>query len=207
MRAERIARINLLLGRPGGASMQELIDDLEVSRATINRDIEYLRDRMNTPISWDRTTRSYRIEQGTWQEPTRMVPGMWLSPAQAYAYLTLHNMVEKIAPQLLGPFIEPLRGTLKTLLCETEFPMYGLDRKIQIEMPPMPDLDDRSFGELIDALLHEAPVRIETRDGSIHSGVPTRLRIAGSQWSLELASTDGGGSQVLDVAGIVDATR
>lgn len=204
--AQRIARINLLLSRPRGASMEELVKDLEVSRATVKRDIAYMRDQMNAPILWDRQQRSYRLKQGVaYAGPTYMVPGLWLSPAQAYAYLTLHNMVEKIAPSLLGPFIDPLRGTLKTLLCEADFPMYGLNRKIHIEMPPMPDLDDRSFSELVDALLHDAPVIIETRTGEILRGIPRRLDIAGSHWTLSIETESGKGCK-LDVAELVDIT-
>lgn len=48
-RTQRIARINALLSRPQGASLSLLMDDLEVSRATINRDLQVMRDGMNTP--------------------------------------------------------------------------------------------------------------------------------------------------------------
>ena len=53
-----------------------------------------------------------------------MLPGLWLTPAQAYAVLTLNNMVEKIAPNVLGPFLDPMRGLLKRLLGDADFPLY-----------------------------------------------------------------------------------
>ena len=37
--------------------MAQLMEDLEVSRATVNRDLQTLRDRMNTPIVCDRCSR------------------------------------------------------------------------------------------------------------------------------------------------------
>ena len=52
-----------------------------------------------------------------------MLPGLWLTPAQAYAVLTLNNMVEKIAPNVLGPFLDPMRGLLKRLLGDADFPL------------------------------------------------------------------------------------
>jgi len=34
-----------------------MLETLEVSRATFKRDIEYMRDRLNYPIVWDREAR------------------------------------------------------------------------------------------------------------------------------------------------------
>ena len=61
-RNQRIARINALISRPQGASLAQLMEELEVSRATANRDLETLRDGMNAPIVYDRARRVYRIE-------------------------------------------------------------------------------------------------------------------------------------------------
>ena len=80
-RTQRITRINALLGRPQGASLAQLMEELEVSRATVNRDLQTLRDEMNAPIIWDRFERTYRIEPNGNAGPTCMVPGLWLTPA------------------------------------------------------------------------------------------------------------------------------
>lgn len=185
-RQQRIVRIDALLRRRNGVSMAEMMADLEVSRATICRDLEMMRDQMNAPIVWDRHSHAYRLDESTRSVgPTYMVPGLWLSPAQAYAYLTLHNMVEKMAPNLLGPFIDPLRGTLKQLLCESDFQMYGLDKKVEIEMPAVPALRDLDFDLLIHALLHATSVRIESgAAGEALEGIPQKLKITPRQWLL-----------------------
>lgn len=202
-RSQRIARINALLQRRQGAGMDELIEDLEVSRATICRDLEAMRDQMNAPIVWDRYARTYRLSEDGAVGPTYMVPGMWLAPAQAYAYLTLHNMVEKIAPNLLGPFLDPMRGTLKQMLGECDFQMYGLDKKIDIEMPEMPVLDDLDFGTLLEALLHSKPVWIKKRGSEPEiNGVPRKLKITPRAWTLILDLPDSGGQVKLDVGSI-----
>lgn len=190
-RPERIARINALLRRPQGIGMDELMRELEVSRATINRDIETMRDQMNAPIVWDHGARKYRLGEPGRAGPTYMVPGMWLAPAQAYAYLTLHNMVEKIAPNLLGPFLEPMRGTLKQMLCDSDFQMYGLDKKIEIEMPDMPILHDLDFNALLDALLHANTLLVRTTGTSEIKGVPRKLKITAQCWVLTLEIAGG----------------
>ena len=135
-----------------------------------------------------------------------MVPGLWLSPAQAYAMLTLNNMVEKIAPNVLGPFLDPMRGLLKRMLCDAHFDLYGLDRKIEIDMPAMPDIGDLDFTNLVEALIHEQPARfvIRTSAGLEHtvSGTPLKLRITASGWSIELRQTSAPEPVTISVADI-----
>ena len=82
-RTQRIARINALLSRPEGATMAQLIADLEISRATVNRDLQLMRDQMNAPITWDRWQAVYRLEPNGQAGPTYMLPGQWFTPAQA----------------------------------------------------------------------------------------------------------------------------
>ena len=55
---ERVYRIERLLKLRGSASMREIQEELEVSRATVKRDLEYLRDRLNAPVVWDRSSRT-----------------------------------------------------------------------------------------------------------------------------------------------------
>ncbi|MEY4735993.1 MAG: hypothetical protein RL302_312, partial [Pseudomonadota bacterium] len=50
---DRLYRLKeLLLARPG-IDMHGLIEELEVAKATVKRDIEALRDRFDTPIIYD----------------------------------------------------------------------------------------------------------------------------------------------------------
>jgi predicted DNA-binding transcriptional regulator YafY len=190
-RSYRIARIQALMSRATGVTMAQLMHELETSRATVNRDLELMRSQMNAPIVWDRDTYSYRLDpQQAHGTTTLPLPGVWLNPAQAYALLTLNNMVEQIAPQLLGPFVNPMRGMLKEMLGQMEHPMYGLDKKISIDMPGMPSINDLMFSTLMQALLEDLPIAItvKTPEGSEqdHEGIPRHLRIRHDGWQLQL---------------------
>ena len=203
-RSQRINRINALLQRPQGASMAQLQDELEVSRQTIARDLELMRDQMNAPIIWDRHSGSYRFGHSEEYGPSFMLPGVWVSPAQAYAFLTLNNMVEKMAPNLLGPFLSPMRGTIKQMLGEGGFRLYGLDKKIQIDMPAMPSLGDLDFSNLLEGLLEDQPVRVSLKesDGQLESlyGFPIQLHISPERWMLDLKLLPEGEIRQFDLA-------
>lgn len=60
-RTERFYRIDHLLNERRSVPIEVFLHELEVSRATFKRDLEYLRDRLNAPIVlWDRASRGYR---------------------------------------------------------------------------------------------------------------------------------------------------
>jgi len=195
-RSQRMARINVLVSRPLGVTMAQLIEELEVSRATINRDIELLRSQLNTPIVWDHDTYSYRLETGSSVGDRYMLPGVWLTQEQAYAFLTLNNMVEKMAPNLLGPFLEPMRGMLKEMLGRADFPLYRLNEKIEIDMPGMPKLNDQTFSLILNAVVHDREIMLEYQDIKGEAvavyGLPKRLRIAPFGWTLLLQTAEQG---------------
>ena len=51
---ERFYKIDQMLNDRKVVSFQTMMDELEVSRATLKRDLAYLRDRLNAPIIYDR---------------------------------------------------------------------------------------------------------------------------------------------------------
>jgi len=57
----RLYRIETLIRARGHISLQALMDELEVSRATLKRDLEYLRSRMGAPIEYDAFVGGYRF--------------------------------------------------------------------------------------------------------------------------------------------------
>ena len=189
-RTQRIARINVLLRRKGGVTMAQLMEDLSVSRATVNRDLDLMRDQMHAPIIWDSDNRVYRLEAENHTGPAYMLPGLWFTPQQAYAFLTMQNMVEKIAPNLLGPFLDPMRGVLKEMLWKADFQLYGLDKKIEIDMPAMPALGDLDFSILLEALVNNQSVRLTlaTPAGKEETlvGMPVKLRITADKWVIDV---------------------
>ncbi|MCZ7656207.1 MAG: HTH domain-containing protein [Rhodocyclaceae bacterium] len=60
-RTERFYRIDQLLNDRKVVPFSTLVEKLEVSRATIKRDLEYMRNRLNAPIVWDHDEGGYRF--------------------------------------------------------------------------------------------------------------------------------------------------
>lgn len=103
---ERVYRIERLLKQSRAVAMRALLDELEVSRATLKRDLEYMRDRLNAPIVWDRAARGYRLD-GPYS-----APGLYFTPAEIHALLMVQHLLGRMQPGLLGSHVAALGGLL-----------------------------------------------------------------------------------------------
>src|SRR5688572_33417960 len=76
-----------------------------------------MRERLNAPIVWDRDANAYRFDEETASKgPKYELPGLWFTPREAQALLTLEHLVEGLEPALLGPHVKPLKARLAALL-------------------------------------------------------------------------------------------
>ena len=132
-RTERFYRIDQLLNDRKIVSFSELMEKLEVSRATIKRDLEYMRNRLNAPIVWDREEGGYRFagpERGAAQYE---LPGLWFSAQEVHALLTMQHLLMGLdGGGLLGPHIRPLLARLKALLGTADNPSEEIQKRIRI---------------------------------------------------------------------------
>jgi predicted DNA-binding transcriptional regulator YafY len=103
-----------------------------VSRATFKRDLEYMRDRMNAPIEWDRERRGYRFVQPASGAPRYELPGLWFSPEEIRALLTMQSLLASLQPGLLEPHVKPLLARLRAALGAGQHPADEIERRIRI---------------------------------------------------------------------------
>src|SRR5579859_6106135 len=115
-RSERFYRIDHLIRERGVVPVGDFLRELEVSLATFKRDIEYMRSRHYAPITWDRDAGGYRFEEKDPAAPKYELPGLWFSPAEAQALLTMEHLLESLEPGILGAHVKPLKARLSALL-------------------------------------------------------------------------------------------
>ena len=132
---ERLYRLKRLLDGGRCVPKDRLLKELEVSPATLKRDIAYLRDRMNAPIEWDRHGRGWRLSPAHRVQGEQIeLPGMWFSADEVHALLTMQHLLSHLdAGGLLGPHIEPLMARLNGLLATGAPTRAELSRRIKIQ--------------------------------------------------------------------------
>ena len=131
-RTERFCKIDQLLQERQCVALEVMLDALGVSRATVIRDLEYLRDRLNAPIVWDRERRGYRYETRGKGSPRYALPGLWLNASEAHALLTMEQLLANLQPGLLGPHIEPLRARIRMLLDAGDHSVEAVAKRIRL---------------------------------------------------------------------------
>ena len=116
-RTERLYKLDRLLRSSRPVPFGTLQAELGVSRATLFRDLAYLRDFLDAPLEqseWGRQS-AYRYSDSSRPQ----LPGHWLTPDELRAlylgYATLHTLDRGPAGELIGPIEARLRGLLQSL--------------------------------------------------------------------------------------------
>jgi predicted DNA-binding transcriptional regulator YafY len=129
---ERYYRIHQLIGDRGLITFAALKDELEVSRATLKRDLAHLKERLNAPIVYDRDAGGYRFDKPG-NGPRYELPGLWFSADEILALMTMHQMLEALdAGGLLGPHIKPLAERLAKALGSDAVPAKDVLRRVKL---------------------------------------------------------------------------
>jgi len=115
-RLERFYKIDQMLQARRSVAFVKLQEGLGgLSRAQLKRDLVYMKDRFHAPIEYDRETNGYRfVKPGI--GPRYELPGLWFSPAEIYALLTMQQLLENLQPGLLTPHVKPLLARLSAIL-------------------------------------------------------------------------------------------
>ena len=150
-RTERFYKIDALLHANPVVSTARFLKELEISVATLKRDIEYMRDRLNAPIEWDRFDGGYRYVAGhTAQQQS--LPGLWFNASEAYALLMMQSLLSEMQPGLLGPHIAPLRARLRAVIESGKHAAVDVESRIKLLNVAARPVPDKNF-ELVAAAL------------------------------------------------------
>lgn len=131
---ERLYRIDQLINDRGSISFADLQEALGVSRATVKRDLMYLRDRLHAPIVFDREVGGYRFDQGSKAVgPRYQLPGLWFSADEIHALMSTHQLLDSLDEGgVLGPHIKPLMARLAGLLDSSEAPAREVIKRVRL---------------------------------------------------------------------------
>jgi predicted DNA-binding transcriptional regulator YafY len=112
----RLYRIEALIRSRGQVSMRELLADLEVSRATMKRDLEFLRSRLGAPIEYDPHLNAYRFG-AAYTGVRHELPGLWFDESELYSLLMAQQLLGGLdTGGLLARHLQPLLDRIHHLL-------------------------------------------------------------------------------------------
>jgi predicted DNA-binding transcriptional regulator YafY len=191
-RTERFYKIELLLRNRGCVSFEALLEELDVSPATLKRDLQYLRDRLNAPIVYDRFDNGYRFEQDSAAAgPRHELPGLWFSEQEITALLTMHQLLAGLDDDgVLSRHLQPMMDKLQGMLGADEQESRELMRRVKVISTARRRAPSRHFELLGSALVQRKRVWLRyfkrtDRSTSEREVSPQRLVNYRNTWYLD----------------------
>ena len=159
-RTERFYKIELLIRSRGQVGFEALRGELEVSRATLKRDLQYLRERLDAPIVYDRGDNAYRFG-GDARAAAHQLPGLWFSDKEIHALLTMHQLIQGLeAEGVLGRHLQPLLDKLHAMLGANDVAARELMQRVHIVAATRRPVHARHFEVVGSALLERRRVEL-----------------------------------------------
>ena len=161
-RTERFYKIDQMIHERKLVSFRDLQEALEISRATLKRDLEYMRSRLNAPIVWDRDAGGYRFDNNmSDQSNSYELPGLWFNAGEVHALLTMQHLLTNLDPGgILTPHVNPLLSRLNGLLGTADNSAEEIRRRVLIVGSAKRSLKLAHFEKVGSALIHRKRLQI-----------------------------------------------
>ena len=220
-RTERFYKIEMLIRSRGCVSFASLLDELGVSRATLKRDLEYLRSRLDAPIVYDRDDNGYRLQadpRAAGGAAKHELPGVWFSEREIHALLTMHQLVQGLDDGgVLGRHLQPLLDKLHGMLGTDAGESRELIKRVKIMGAARRPVAPRHFELIGGALTRRQRVRLRyyvrsRREHTERTVSPQRLVHWRNTWYLDAWCHDSDALRrfaldAVDAAALLDKPR
>ena len=158
---ERLHRIKYMIQARKCVPIEDFLSELEISKATFKRDLEYLRDRMNASIVFDRAEGGYRFDKPNAGEKIEL-PGLWFSEKEATALVLMQHLLDNLDQGgLISSHIDPLVEIIDGILGQSEVSAKELRKRIKVFGMSARKNSLENFEEVGNALLKRQRLKIE----------------------------------------------
>ncbi len=156
---ERYYKIDQLLKDRKVVSFALFKEKLGMSRASVKRDLEYMRSRFNAPIEYDRTSNGYRFGKPR-SGPRYELPGLWFNAAEVQALLSTLQLLSNLQPGLLDGQVKPVLERLRSILGTGDHSWEEVVKRMRIFLPERRAGQAAHFSVVAAALLKRSRVWI-----------------------------------------------
>jgi len=174
-RYERILTLHRLLkGARYPVTLQKLMEELQCSRATVYRDVAFLRDGLGAPLDTSEDPPGFHYDP---DEADRFeLPGLWLSSDELHALLAAHQLLARTGPGVLSSALAPLKSRIDTLLAEQAGGKRWPVERVRVIASGTRKLDEGAFRTVATAVLERQTLAFEYRARS--TDAPTRRLVS-----------------------------
>ena len=167
-------------------SVSTLMEELGCSRATLYRDLEFLRDVLQAPLLSAETGVFYdRLQIDQFE-----LPGLWFSSDELHALLATHELLNRSGADVLGSALEPLRKRIDSLLADQAKGRRWPVERIRVIGSYTRTRDEAAFRQVAGAVLARKRLRFDytarsTDQLTTRTVSPQRLTHYRDNWYLD----------------------
>jgi predicted DNA-binding transcriptional regulator YafY len=183
---DRIFQLHRLLsGRRRGRSFDELQLELDCSRSSLRRAIDYLRDSLGAPLVHDRERGGYLYDGDSLYE----LPGLWFSAQELSALLVLEEVVASQPLGLLAETLRPFRERMEKLAQQSGIGLPAWRSRLRL-LRMAARTPGSQFANVAEALARRRRIRIDYHARSDDRMAPRivspqRLTLYRDNWYLD----------------------
>ena len=187
-RYERILSLHRILKSARyPVTLQKLMDELNCSRATLYRDVAFLRDGLGAPLET-------QAESGFKYQPTEAekfeLPGLWLSSEELHALTAAQQLLDRTGSGVLNSALAPLKGRIESLLAQQHGGKQWPVERVRVIGSGNRKLDEVAFRMVASAVLERKRLNFEylarsTNARTKRSVSPQRLTHYKDNWYLD----------------------
>ncbi len=173
--------------------LQKLMDELRCSRATVYRDVAFLRDALGAPVESTEDPAGFRYARDEGEQFE--LPGLWLTSEELHALLAAHQLLARTGPGVLDEALEPIRARIDALLAEQaggkRFPV----ERIRVIASGTRSLNEAAFRLVASSVLERRRLHFDYRARSTDADTrrkvsPQRLTHYRNNWYLDAFDHD-----------------
>ena len=160
-RYERILSLHRILKTARyPVTVARLQDDLDCSRATVYRDLAFLRDALMAPVVGDGEAGfRYQAEEGGRFE----LPGLWLNSEELHALLAAQQLLSRSGGGVLSSALAPLQGRIEKLLAEHSTGKRWPVERVRVIPHRTRRMDEHAFRTVCSSVLERKQLSFEYR--------------------------------------------
>lgn len=122
---------SILAGRKTPISLNDLMDRLECSKATVFRLINTMKDYLGAPVEFDESRSGYIYKTAT-DSPRYELPGLWFSAKELQALTVFQQLMANLGPGLLEEHLSPLTRRLDDLIQHQRLNLSEAGKRVRL---------------------------------------------------------------------------
>lgn len=161
-KTHRLIQLDKWIRNGGYPSVKAIENEYGISRRTVMRDLEFLRDRYNAPLEYDRTRNGYY-----YTDPTFMIQNVLLTEGDLFTVSTIMPLMEQYKNTPLESSFKNIMDKISDMLPnQVDVNTSFLNEDVSFISDPLPKIESDVFETIFESIKLKKSIRFEYRSVS-----------------------------------------